>query len=134
MVAAGAPTISTSTAAMVTICLLTPGNSADSRQHRGIRVLTNTFDAEYGRNSGAVINVVTKSGTNSLHGNVYEFLRNQLFNAKGFLDLRRPMTNKTSLRHVGRTIKKDRTFFFASYEGRRVVHGISSIPSWFNCG
>src|SRR5258708_10684209 len=54
------------------------------------RVLTNTFDAEYGRNSGAVINVVTKSGTNALHGNVYEFLRNQLFNAKGFLDLRRP--------------------------------------------
>ncbi len=40
------------------------------------RVLTNTFDAEYGRNSGAVVNVVTKSGTNSLHGNVYEFFRN----------------------------------------------------------
>jgi hypothetical protein len=60
------------------------------------RVLSNTFDAEYGRNSGAVINVVTKSGTNAWHGSVYEFLRNQAFNAKGYLDLRRPDDNRTS--------------------------------------
>ncbi|MCU1314921.1 MAG: Oar protein, partial [Candidatus Acidoferrum typicum] len=93
------------------------------------RVLTNTFDAEYGRNSGAVINVVTKSGTNSLHGNVYEFLRNQLFNAKGYLDLRRPDDKQNQFGGTfGGPIKKDRTFFFASYEGRRVVHGISSDP------
>ena len=50
------------------------------------RVLTNTFDAEYGRNSGAVVNVVTKSGTNDVHGNAYEFFRNQNLNAKGFFD------------------------------------------------
>jgi len=93
------------------------------------RVLTNTFDAEYGRNSGAVINVVTKSGSNALHGNVYEFLRNQLFNAKGFLDLRRPDDKQNQFGGtLGGPIKKDRTFFFASYEGRRVVHGISSDP------
>ena len=49
------------------------------------RVLTNTFDAEYGRNSGAVVNVVTKSGTNSFHGNVYEFFRNKVLNANGLL-------------------------------------------------
>ncbi len=54
------------------------------------RVLSNTFDAEYGRNSGAVINVVTKSGTNKLHGSIYEFLRNQDFNSRGYLDPRRP--------------------------------------------
>src|SRR5436309_7487964 len=42
------------------------------------RIITNTFDAEYGRNSGAVVNVVTKSGTNQLHGNVYGFLRNKV--------------------------------------------------------
>ena len=47
------------------------------------RVLTNTFDAEYGRNSGAVVNVVTKSGTNDFHGNVYEFFRNKVLNASG---------------------------------------------------
>jgi Carboxypeptidase regulatory-like domain/TonB dependent receptor len=91
------------------------------------RVLSNTFDAEYGRNSGAVINVVTKSGTNGLHGSVYEFLRNQTFNAKGYLDLRRPDDKQNQFGGTfGGPIKKDQTFFFASYEGRRVVHGISS--------
>src|SRR5262249_46059791 len=47
------------------------------------RVLTNTFDAEYGRNSGAVVNVVTKSGTNAIHGSTYEFFRNKDLNARG---------------------------------------------------
>jgi hypothetical protein len=93
------------------------------------RVLSNTFDAEYGRNSGAVINVVTKSGTNGWHGSVYEFLRNQIFNSKGYLDLRRPDDKQNQFGGTfGGPIKKDRTFFFASYEGRRVVHGISSDP------
>src|ERR1700704_1669959 len=93
------------------------------------RVLSNTFDAEYGRNSGAVINVVTKSGTNNWHGSVYEFLRNQMFNARGYLDLRRPDDKQNQFGGTfGGPIKKDRTFFFASYEGRRVVHGISSDP------
>src|SRR5208337_4222187 len=50
------------------------------------RVLTNTFDAEYGRNSGSVVNVVTKSGTNSIHGDFYEFFRNKVLNTKGFFD------------------------------------------------
>ncbi len=93
------------------------------------RVLSNTFDAEYGRNSGAVINVVTKSGTNSWHGSVYEFLRNQSFNAKGYLDIRKPDDKQNQFGGTfGGPIKKDRTFFFASYEGRRVVHGITSDP------
>src|SRR5277367_3441730 len=48
------------------------------------RVLTNTFDAEYGRNSGSVINVVTKSGTNQFHGNIYEFFRNKVLNASSY--------------------------------------------------
>jgi hypothetical protein len=93
------------------------------------RVLSNTFDAEYGRNSGAVINVVTKSGTNSWHGSVYEFIRNQSLNARGYLDLRRADDKQNQFGGTfGGPIKKDRTFFFASYEGRRVVHGISSDP------
>ena len=91
------------------------------------RVLSNTFDAEYGRNSGAVINVVTKSGTNNLHGSAYEFLRNQMFNAKGYLDPRRPDDKQNQFGGTfGGPIIRDRTFFFASYEGRRVVHGIAS--------
>src|SRR5713101_2742643 len=93
------------------------------------RVLSNTFDAEYGRNSGAVINVVTKSGTNGWHGSFYEFLRNQALNSKGFLELRNPDDKQNQFGGTfGGPIIKDRTFFFASYEGRRVVHGISSDP------
>jgi len=94
------------------------------------RVLSNTFDAEYGRNSGAVINVVTKSGGNQLHGSVYEFFRNKALDAKGYLD---PSTPDNKQNQFGGTfggpIKKDRTFFFASYDGRRVVQGITGDPT-----
>jgi len=91
------------------------------------RVLTNTFDAEYGRNSGAVVNVVTKSGTNNLHGNVYEFFRNKVLNSGGFFDTQKPDFKQNQFGGtLGGPIKKDRSFFFASYEGRRIRQGISS--------
>src|SRR5581483_5399205 len=90
------------------------------------RILTNTFDAEYGRNSGAVVNVVTKSGTNQFHGNVYEFLRNKVLNARGYFDTSKPdfIMNQFG-GTIGGPIKKYRTFFFASYEGRRLRQGKS---------
>ena len=90
------------------------------------RVLTNTFDAEYGRNSGAVVNVVTKSGTNEIHGNAYEFFRNQNLNAKGFFDTTKLeyLQNQFGAT-LGGPIKKDKTFFFASYEGDRIRRGQS---------
>jgi hypothetical protein len=50
------------------------------------RLLTNTFDAEYGHFSGAIVNVVTKSGANDLHGTGFEFLRNQAMDARSFFD------------------------------------------------
>lgn len=91
------------------------------------RVLTNTFDAEYGRNSGSVVNVVTKSGTNAIHGDVYEFFRNNVLNTKGFFD---PSVAEYQQNQFGATlggpIKKDRTFIFGSYEGNRLKQGISS--------
>jgi len=94
------------------------------------RVLSNTFDAEYGRNSGAVINVVTKSGGNQVHGSVYEFFRNKALDAKGYLD---PFTPDNKQNQFGGTlggpIKKDRTFLFASYDGRRIVQGITGDPT-----
>jgi len=94
------------------------------------RVLSNTFDAEYGRNSGAVINVVTKSGTNQWHGSVYEFFRNKVLDSKGFLDPAIPDNKQNQFGGTfGGAIKKDRTFFFASYEGRRVVQGIVGDPT-----
>ena len=93
------------------------------------RVITNNFDAEYGRNSGAVVNVVTKSGGNQLHGDVYEFFRNKALNAKGFLDPYKP-DNKTNQfgATLGGPIRKDRTFIFGSYEGRRQIAGVTSDP------
>ncbi len=93
------------------------------------RVITNSFDAEYGRNSGAVVNVVTKSGTNDYHGSVFEFFRNKVLNAKGFYDPTKPDFQQNQFgATLGGPIKKDKTFFFASYEGRRIKQGISSTP------
>jgi hypothetical protein len=91
------------------------------------RVLTNTFDAEYGRNSGAVVNVVTKSGTNKYHGNFYEFFRNKVLNSKGYFDTVKPDFQQNQYGATfGGPIKKDKTFFFVSYEGRRIKSGKSS--------
>jgi hypothetical protein len=98
------------------------------------RVLTNTFDAEYGRNSGSVVNVITKSGTNGIHGNVYEFFRNTKLNANPYCGAasdsgfcQKPQFNQNQFGGTfGGPIKKDRTFFFTSYEGRRIREGIRS--------
>src|SRR5208283_4917342 len=88
------------------------------------RVITNTFDAEYGRNSGAVVNVVTQSGTNAVHGDVYEYFRNKVLNAQGFFNTVNPQFNQNQFGGtLGAPIKKDRTFFFGSYEGRRIRQG-----------
>src|SRR3989449_7161752 len=105
------------------------------------RVLTNTFDAEYGRNSGSVVNVVTKSGTNAVHGNLYEFFRNTKLNANPYcftavdgIPCDKPQFNQNQFGGTfGGPIVKDRTFFFTSYEGRRIRQGIPSslvfVPS-----
>ena len=99
--------------------------SPDSIQE--FRVITNTFDAEYGRNSGAVVNVVTKGGTNKFHGDVYEYFRNKALNASGYFDSVKPDLKQNQFGATfGGPIKKDRSFFFASYEGRRIIQGISS--------
>ena len=90
------------------------------------RVLTNTFDAEYGRNSGAVVNVVTKSGSNDFHGSAYEFFRNQNLNAKGFFDTQKLdyLQNQFGVTFGG-PVRKNKTFFFVTYEGDRIRRGTS---------
>ena len=98
------------------------------------RVITNSFDAEYGRNSGSVVNVVTKSGTNNFHGDVYEYFRNTVLNAQGYFNTIRPQLNQNQFGATfGGPIKKDRTFFFLSYEGRRIRQGdpgpVVNVPS-----
>jgi hypothetical protein len=95
------------------------------------RVISNSFDAEYGRNSGAVVNVVTKSGTKDLHGSFYEFFRNDVLNTHpfSFSPSPKPAFKQNQFGGtLGGPIKKDKTFFFASYEGRRIVQGIVSQP------
>ncbi len=90
------------------------------------RMITNTFDAEYGRNSGSVVNVITKSGANDFHGNVYEYFRNTVLNAQGYFDTVKPQFNQNEFGGTfGGPIKKDRTFFFVSYEGQRIRQGQS---------
>ncbi len=113
--------------------------SPDSIQE--FRVLTNTFDAEYGRNSGSVVNVVTKSGSNAVHGDLYEFFRNKDLNANNFcltgaegLPCSKPKFNQNQFGGtLGGPIVKNSTFFFVSYEGRRIRQGILSpavtVPS-----
>jgi hypothetical protein len=89
------------------------------------RVITNTFDAEYGRNSGSVVNVITKSGGNAFHGNLYEYFRNTILDSRGYPDTTKPQLNQNQFGGTfGGPIKKDRSFFFLSYEGRRIRDGV----------
>jgi hypothetical protein len=99
----------------------TAGSSLGIDAIAEFQVLTNTYGAQYG-GSGAIINQVTKSGTNSLHGSVYEFLRNSALDARNYFDppgsvppFRRNQFGGT----LGGPLKKDKLFFFANYEGLR---------------
>jgi hypothetical protein len=94
-------------------------------------VLTSNYSAEYGKTSGGIVNAVTRSGTNSFHGSVYEFLRNSALDARNFFE--DPTTRKASFKRnqfggaLGGPIYKNRTFFFADYEGIRHAKGIANV-------
>jgi hypothetical protein len=92
------------------------------------KVQTNNLGPEYGRFAGGVINLSTRSGSNSFHGSAYEFLRNQKLNANGFFDNasgldRPPFTQNQFGANVGGPAIKDKLFFFSSYEGFRQRKG-----------
>ena len=93
------------------------------------RILTNNFDAEYGNYSGGLINVVTKSGTNQFHGNLFEFVRNTDFDAANYFDAgQRGAYHQNQFGGTfGGPIKRDKIFFFADYQGNRVVQGITDL-------
>jgi hypothetical protein len=92
-----------------------------------LRVLTNNFDTEYGNYNGGMINVVTKSGGNSLHGDAFEFLRNTLLDARNYFDPTRGAFQQNQFGGtIGGPIKKDKLFFFLDYQGTRTLEGISS--------
>jgi hypothetical protein len=84
-------------------------------------VQTNSFDTQYGTNAGAVVNVVTKSGTNQFHGDVFEFVRNREFNARNFFAAKvDPLKRNQFGGTVGGPIQKDKTFFFFGYQATRI--------------
>jgi hypothetical protein len=121
------------------------GNNADSGIYVGVpipnpdtlqefKVQTSTYDASYGRNPGANVNIVTKSGTNQFHGSLFEFFRNDKLNANSFFynrDNPASRTTKQVLKQnqfggtAGGPIKKDKLFFFGSYQGTRQRNGIA---------
>jgi hypothetical protein len=84
--------------------------------------LESQFGAEYGRNSGSVVNIITKSGTNQLHGSAFEFLRNSALDARNYFNTQ---THKSVFQNnnfgasLGGPIARDKTFFFGAYEGQR---------------
>ncbi len=101
------------------------------------RLITNSFDAEYGKFSGAVMNAITKSGTNSIHGDVFEFIRNDKFDSNNFFDNQAPpgpngKAPRTELRRnqfgyaIGGPFWKNKLFWFTDYQGTRQVVGAST--------
>ena len=92
------------------------------------RVNSALYDAEYGTQAGGQINVVTKSGTNDLHGTAFGYLRNSVFDARNFTDPATipPFRLGQYGMTVGGPIKKDKTFFFLSYEGLRQLQESST--------
>jgi hypothetical protein len=97
-------------------------------------VLTSNYSAEYGKTSGGVVNAVSRSGTNSLHGSAYEFLRNSKLDAANFFENangipRSPFKRNQFGGAIGGPIRKDRTFFFVDYEGIRQAKGVPNVDS-----
>lgn len=103
-----------------------------------VRVLTNNYSADLGRTAGAVVNIITKAGTNEFHGSLYEYFRNDIFDAKDFFA--NPELNIAEYRQnifggsIGGPIKKNKTFFFADIEANRTIEGLvatSTVPTLY---
>ena len=98
------------------------------------KVQTAQYDAAYGRNAGANVNVVTKTGTNEYHGTVFEFVRNNIFNANDFF-LNRSGQPRANLKQnqfgftFGGPIVKEKLFFFSSYQGTRQINGLDAMAA-----
>src|SRR5580704_9128583 len=98
------------------------------------RVLTNNFDPEYGNYNGGMVTVITKSGSDSIHGNVFEFLRNTALDARGYFDPSRASFRQNQFGGtIGGPIKHRTIYFFGDYQGTRTNEGVEtgliSVPS-----
>src|ERR1051326_6031806 len=89
------------------------------------RLITNSFEAEYGRFSGAIMNAVTKSGTNGFHGTAFEFLRNDKLDSRNFFDPAKGAFKRNQFGYaVGGPAIKNKVFWFTDYQGTREVRGV----------
>ncbi len=98
------------------------------------RVLTNNFDPEYGNYNGGVVTVITKSGSDSFHGNIFEFLRNTALDARGYFDPSRAAFRQNQFgATLGGPVRHQKIYFFADYQGTRTNQGVEtgeiSVPS-----
>lgn len=96
---------------------------------REFRILTHNFSVEYGGYAGAVISAITRSGTNEFHGSAYEFLRNNVLDARNFFNpgALPPFRRNQFGASLGGPLRKDRIFFFVNYEGLRQRQGVTEI-------
>jgi hypothetical protein len=98
------------------------------------RILTNNFDAEYGEYSGGQINVITRSGTNAFHGDVFEFLRNTDLDARNYFSPTRGSFNQNQFGGtLGGPVVRNKVFFYSDYQGTRQTQGVDTglipVPS-----
>lgn len=98
------------------------------------RVLTSSFDPEYGNYNGGMVTVITKRGSNQFHGDAFEFFRNTALDARGYFDPTRSTFNQNQFGGIlGGPVKHDKVFLFADYQGTRTDQGIStgniSVPT-----
>jgi hypothetical protein len=94
-------------------------------------VITSNYSAEYGKTSGGVVNAITRSGTNQIHGSAYEFLRNSKLDSKNYFDVGNipPFKRNQFGGTIGGPIIKDHTFFFADFEAIRQSKGITTVAT-----
>jgi hypothetical protein len=91
------------------------------------RILVNNLDAEYGRYSGGQVNVVTKSGSNAIHGDVFEFFRNTVLDAKNYFSQDRGVFEQNQFgATLGGPIKRGKVFYFVDYQGTRQTQGMDT--------
>src|SRR5207245_6270572 len=88
--------------------------------------ITSNADAEYGNYSGGLVNVVTKSGTNSFHGNAFEFVRNTSLDAKNYFSAPSEPVGVYHQNQFGGPILRNKLFFFVDYQGTRQIIGTST--------
>jgi hypothetical protein len=93
-----------------------------------IKVQTSNYTAEAGRTAGGVVNIITKSGTNTLSGSAFEFYRNDKFDSRNFFSSTKPLLNQHQYGgSLGGPLRTDRMFFFGDYEGFRQRQGVTNV-------